>query len=76
MDILRPIELTWLEAVVLLHYYFRNLTLEDTATAAGRHVREVEAARRSLLAKVAAALGYATEEEAGVKVERAKMPLL
>lgn len=76
MDILRPIELTWLEAAVLLHYYFRNLTLEDTATAAGRHVREIEAARRSLLAKVAVALGYATEDEAGVKIERAKMLLL
>ncbi|NPV80184.1 MAG: hypothetical protein HPY52_07890 [Firmicutes bacterium] len=64
MDILRPIELTWLEAVVLLHYYFRNLTLEDTATAAGAHIFEIMKARDSLLTKVARAAGYIGEDQA------------
>ncbi|HHY92860.1 MAG TPA: hypothetical protein GX511_05925 [Firmicutes bacterium] len=75
MELIRPLVLTWLEAGVLLHYYWRGLTLGEVADTLHRHVCEVQEARRTLVAKFAVALGYATERETGVKLERIRLPL-
>lgn len=53
MAILRPIELTWLEAAVLLHYYTRYLSVQDVADLVNLRLEDVEAARWSLVRKVA-----------------------
>jgi DNA-directed RNA polymerase specialized sigma24 family protein len=53
LDAVRDLELTWLEAGVLMHYYFRGFSLEDAADIMGCHVAEAQAAERSLIEKVA-----------------------
>lgn len=75
LDTLRPLALTWLEASVLLHYYFWDWPLDRVAEAAHCHIAEVLAARRSLVSKAAVALGYATEQETGVYLERFGDPI-
>jgi DNA-directed RNA polymerase specialized sigma24 family protein len=53
LDAVKDLELTWLEAGVLMHYYFRGFSLEDAADIMGCHVAEAQAAERSLIEKVA-----------------------
>lgn len=55
---LRPVRLTWLEAAVFHHYYWHALDLFTVAEITERSPKELEAARRTLVTKVAAALGY------------------
>lgn len=68
MDLIGGLELSWLEAAVLLHHHYRDLELEYVADIVDRRVDEVAAAGESLIRKAAVALGYVTPEEAGVKV--------
>lgn len=53
--ILEPITLTWLEAAVFVHYYWGYHPIEKVADILEKPVTEVEKARLSLLAQVAAA---------------------
>ena len=71
LAILRPIILSWLESVVLLHYYWQYLSLPTVADIAGRHITEVIKARNSLLTKVAVTAGYVSADQVGIKVETA-----
>lgn len=75
MRLLRPLKLTWAEAGMLLHYYWRGLTLGETADTLHLHIREVQEARRTLVTKVAVALGYITAEKVGITVEYVNLPL-
>lgn len=70
LDAVRPILLTWLEAAVLVHFYYRGLRLHEVARLVRESVQTVADARRSLVRKVAVALGYAPGE-----VERAGLPM-
>lgn len=55
---LRPLVLTWLEGAILLHHYSYEWPLEDVAEKTNVHVGDVAKARKSLVRKVAIALGY------------------
>ena len=72
LDLLRPIQLTWLEAAVLLHHYYFGWPLDKVAEIVQRHVCEVKAAKFRLITKVATALGYieAPKELGPITTER------
>lgn len=58
LNLIGSIELTWLEAIILFHHYYRGVSLADAASVAGCHVRDAQSARDNLIRKVAARLGY------------------
>ena len=69
LAILHPIKVSWLESIVLLHYYWQYLSLPTVADIAGRHIIEIVKARDSLLTKVAVTAGYVDADQVGIKVE-------
>jgi hypothetical protein len=63
LDLIGSIELTWLEAKVLFHHYYRNIDIGGAAERAGCHVTEAQAARETLVRKVAIKLGYNIDDD-------------
>ena len=70
LDLIRPVRIAWLEAAVLLHHYTFGWRLPEVTRIVRRPLREVLAARDSLVRKVAAALGYIQGE-----VERVELSM-
>lgn len=58
LSALRPLRLTWLEALVFHHYYWHGLDFWTMAEVTGQNPRDLAQARRTLVTKAAAALGY------------------
>lgn len=63
MAALRPLRLSWLEAAVFYHYYWGGVDLLTLASLLRLPLRDVESARRRLVTKTAAALGYIEPDE-------------
>ena len=68
LRLIGSIELTWLEAGVLLHSFFNGFDLWKTADIFNVHVSKVEAAEKAIILKVAVALGYVTAEDVGIDI--------
>lgn len=63
LEALRGLRLTWLEAAVLHYYHFNGFHLYELPGLLGRRPSEIAEARRTLVRKAAAALGYIDHDE-------------